>query len=119
MSLIKYYSRELAGIFCTNQLFDKTDLISLFKDFIFIDNILDHLIRKTRTLDDQGLQCIDLLYCFLYAEAATRGVIEKDVLKNFIKFTENHLRWSLFFNKLAALRPTILLKRGSDTGVFL
>ena len=81
--------------------------------------MLDHLIRKTRTLDDQGLQCIDLLYCFLYAEAATRGVIEKDVLKNFIKFTENHLRWSLFFNKLAALRPTILLKRGSDTGVFL
>ena len=35
---------------------------------------------------------------FPYLEAATR-----DVLKNFTKFTEKHLRQSLFFNKVAGL----------------
>ena len=45
--------------------------------------------------------------------------IKKDVLKNFSKFTGKHLCQSLFFNKVAGLRPAILLKRDSGTGVFL
>ena len=32
------------------------------------------------------------------------------VLKNFAKLTGNHLCWSLFFNKVAGLRPAILSK---------
>ena len=36
--------------------------------------------------------------------------IKKVVLKNFAKFTENHLWQSLFFNKVAGLRPATLLK---------
>ena len=37
-------------------------------------------------------------------EAATGFYIEKDV-RNFVKFIGNHLRWRLFFNKVAGLRP--------------
>ena len=36
---------------------------------------------------------------------------EKGILKNFTKFTGKHLCWSLFFNIVAGLRPTILLKK--------
>ena len=32
-------------------------------------------------------------------------------LKNFAYFTGKHLRWSLFFNKVASLRPLALLKK--------
>ena len=55
-------------------------------------------------------------------EAATGGVLlKKGVLKNVAKFTEKHLRQSLF-NKFTGLRPSTLLKKrlaGSGTGVFL
>ena len=33
--------------------------------------------------------------------------------------TGKHLCWSLFFNKVAGLRPSTLLKRDSNAGVFL
>ena len=41
---------------------------------------------------------------------------KKGVLKNFSSFTEKHLFWSLFWIELS---PTTLLKRDSNTGVFL
>ena len=43
---------------------------------------------------------------------------EKGVLESFTKFTGKHLCWSLFFNKVAGLRPESLLKRDSNSGVF-
>ena len=45
--------------------------------------------------------------------------MRKGVLRNFAKFTGKHQRKSLFFNKVAGLRPATLLKRDSGTGVFL
>ena len=36
---------------------------------------------------------------------------KKDVLENFAKFTGRRLRQSLFFNKVAGLRPATLLKK--------
>ena len=36
---------------------------------------------------------------------------KKGVLKNFTKFTGKHLCQSLFFNKVAGLRPATLLKK--------
>ena len=36
---------------------------------------------------------------------------EKGALRNFAKFTGKHLCQSLFFNKVAGLRPATLLKR--------
>ena len=41
------------------------------------------------------------------------------VIKNFAKITRKHLCWSLFFSKVAGLQPAALLKRNSNTGVFL
>ena len=49
----------------------------------------------------------------LEKKAATRGV-----LRNFAKFTVKHLCQSPFFNKVAALSLTTLLKRDSGAGVF-
>ena len=40
------------------------------------------------------------------------------VLKNFAKFTEKHLCYSLFINKIAGLRPATLLKRETLAEVF-
>ena len=42
-----------------------------------------------------------------------------DVLKKFPSFTGTHLCWSFFLIKPQALRPATLLKRDSNTGVFL
>ena len=36
---------------------------------------------------------------------------KKDILRNFTKFTGKRLRQSLFFNKVAGLRPATLLKK--------
>ena len=47
-------------------------------------------------------------------EAATGGVLKKGVLKNVAKFTEKHLRQSLF-NKFTGLRPSTLLKKDLQT----
>ena len=44
---------------------------------------------------------------------------KKGVPENFAEFTGKHLCQSLFFNKVASLRPATLLKRGSGTGAFL
>ena len=40
-----------------------------------------------------------------------RYSVRKVVLRNFTKFTGKHLCQSLFFNKVAGLRPATLLKR--------
>ena len=37
--------------------------------------------------------------------------MKKGVLKNSVKFTGKHARQSLFFNKVADLRPATLLKK--------
>ena len=39
------------------------------------------------------------------------GVLLEAVLKNLAKFAGKHLRQSLFFNKVAGLRPATLLKK--------
>ena len=41
------------------------------------------------------------------------------VLKYFAMFTGKHLCWSRFLIMLQAFRPKTLLKRDSNTGVFL
>ena len=46
-------------------------------------------------------------------------VFQTGLLKNFTNFTGKHLCWSLFLTKLQTFRPTTLLKRDFNTGVFL
>ena len=49
----------------------------------------------------------------------TRCSVKKHVLKNFANFSGKHLCWSLSLIHLKASRPTTLLKKDSNTGVFL
>ena len=44
---------------------------------------------------------------------------KKAVLKNFTIFTGKYLCWSFFLIKLQALKHATLLKRDSNTGVFM
>ena len=39
-------------------------------------------------------------------EVVVKCSVKKVFLKNFTKFTGKHLCWSLFFNKVAGLRPS-------------
>ena len=56
---------------------------------------------------------------FTLTSSHRRCSVTKAVLKNFAIFTGKHLCWSLFFIKLQLWSPAILLKRDSNTGLFL
>ena len=47
-----------------------------------------------------------------------RCSIEKAILKNFAIFTGKHLRWTLFFNRVAGLKTCNCIKRDSNKDVF-
>ena len=52
-------------------------------------------------------------------EAAIGGVLQKGILKKFLNLKGKHLCWALFLIKLQVFRSATLLKRDSNTGVFL
>ena len=47
----------------------------------------------------------------IYRSSRPEVFCKKGVLRNFAKFTGKHLCQSLFFNKVAGLRPATLLKK--------
>ena len=49
-------------------------------------------------------------YCQIIRSSRPELFCKKVVLKNFAKFTEKHLCWSLFSSKVADVRPATLLK---------
>ena len=49
--------------------------------------------------------------CVLYGSSHPDVFYKKGALRNFAKFTGKHLCQSLFFNKVAGLRPATLLKK--------
>ena len=49
----------------------------------------------------------------------THRNVKIDVLTNFANFTWKHLCWSLFLIKLQVWKPATLLKRDSNTAIFL
>ena len=51
------------------------------------------------------------LACFLWRSSRPEVFCKNRVLRFFTKFTRKHLCQSLFFNKIAGVRPTTLLKR--------
>ena len=76
-------------------------------------------IDKFRLLGFSFIKCSNS-FLFFSSEAARPEVFcKKGTLKNFVKFTGKHLCQSLFFNKVAGLRPATLFKKGSDKGIFL
>ena len=46
-----------------------------------------------------------IIHLLINKLSGTKGGVRKGVLKNFAKLTVKHLRQSLFFNKVAGLRP--------------
>ena len=55
----------------------------------------------------------------LFSEAATGGVYKEGVPYKFAIFAIKRLCWGLFLMKSQARRPATLLKRDSNTGVFV
>ena len=47
----------------------------------------------------------------IHRSSHQKSSLKKGVLRNFTKFTGNHLCQGLFFNKVAGLRPANLLKK--------
>ena len=66
-----------------------------------------YYLRRTYSLLDVSL----LLLTTIFTSSLHKVFCKKDVLKNFAKFTGKHLLQSLFFNKVAGLRPATLLKK--------
>ena len=54
-----------------------------------------------------------------YRSTHSRMFLKTDVPKNFAIFTGKYLCWSFFLINLLAWKPATLLKRNSNTGVFL
>ena len=52
-----------------------------------------------------------LHYYIVFRSSHQRCFIKKSVLRNFTKFAGKHLYQSLFFNKVAGLRPATLLRK--------
>ena len=50
-------------------------------------------------------------FCQLYRSSHQRCSMQKGVLRNLTKLTGKHLCQTLFFNKVAGLRPATLLKK--------
>ena len=60
----------------------------------------------------EHLRWLLLYVAFFYLEVATRGVLlRKGVLRNFQKFTGQHLRHSAFFNTVAGMSPAALFRK--------
>ena len=60
----------------------------------------------------EHLRWLLLYVAFFYLEVATRGVLlRKGVLRNFQKFTGQHLCHSAFFNKVAGMSPAALFRK--------
>ena len=99
--------------------FDLTMLC--FSSYLYL--LRDVFRTLSNILDETFLQkcsMLDLWDCSEYASASAtitfrssrrRCSIKKGVHKNFTKFTGKHLRQSLFFNKVAGLRPATLVKK--------
>ena len=54
-----------------------------------------------------------------FRNSLPRCPVKRGVLKNFTSFTGKQLCWNLFLINLEVFRPAALLKRDSNTGVFL
>ena len=74
--------------------------------------------KYSHNKNEKWIQCSALCQQWLnepvflhFRSSHWRCSIKKGILRNFTKFTGKHLCKSLFFNKVAGLRPAILLKK--------
>ena len=78
-----------------------------------LKNFMSEICQNVQQGDYQGAEGKSLRSSHL------RCSVRKGVLWNLAKFSGKHLCQSLFFNKVAGLRPATLQKRASSTDVFL
>ena len=72
------------------------------------------VFKNEKILSSLSCNCIENIY------RSSRPMVfcKKGVLINFEKFTRKHFYQSLFFNKVAGLRPAVLLKKEALAKVF-
>ena len=63
--------------------------------------------------------CIVNKITWRYSSSRSQMFLKIGVLKSFAYFTGKQLHWNFFFIKLKALSPATLLKKESNSGVFL
>ena len=92
--------------------------LSVFANRIFwytqVYNI--HVIGTSKICD---LDHMNVTYICVVRKKHPLLEIQIGILKNFTTFTGKHMCWSLFLIKLQGYSPETLLKRNSNTGVFL
>ena len=96
--------------FCETYMRLKIKILIRLARAITINIFLSLMSRKSNTI----ILCYFIQTrrsLFLYRSSRTEVFCKKVVLKNFAKFTRKHLCQSLFFNKVAGLRPATLLKK--------
>ena len=75
-------------------------------------NEIDFYVEICMYMQRKNSGCNETLQqVFQVRSSHQRCSTKKGVLRNFTKFTRKHLRQSLFFNKVAGLRPATLLKK--------
>ena len=79
-------------------------------------SVMKELTQFRSVLDSYKKQSFDMHYD---KNSHRRCSVRKCVVKNLANFTGKHLCWSLFLIKPQTRRPATLLKRNSNTGVFL
>ena len=67
--------------------------------------------HKENILKVTSIPCIAVFLWIICRSSHRRCSLRNGVLRNFEKFTGKHLCQSLFFNKVAGLRPATLLKK--------
>ena len=80
-----------------------------WKTIIFTFCLLQPWTHDPSESTERNLRSIQDFY--IYRSSHRRCSVEKDVLRNFAKFTRKRLCQSLFFDKVAGLRPSTLLKK--------
>ena len=102
----------------------RTPLVATSDGFLFFFAKGKRVIKCNFVNIVVGIKIIFLWKCLSNCEVSFQKqppevFCEKSILKNFTKFKGKHLCWSLFLINLHASSPAILLKRDSNTGVFL
>ena len=114
----KIRSSQVAILLSKTQFFP----VSIVKSLFIIDSIIVHvmdvkliglqlLAKHFPSFLYKDFIAVGMIQCIRYKNSRPGVFCKKDVLRNFAKFTGKHLCQSLFFNKVACLRPATLLKK--------
>ena len=92
-------------LFYTPRKHQKTFSSIITSELCFAEHRSDVIILRTNQKQPPGA------FCKKSRSSQQRCSMKKGVLRNFPKFTENHLSLSLFFTKVVGLRSATLLKK--------